>query len=159
MQRKIGWITNPIILLLGFLFLWQATMIPVGAHDAVGPRLVPLSISCAVILLSLLLIYFDLRPHRKLAWENQDVSLAALLLMAGPLILLLAFYGQMMTWFGYLISTLICAFGAFRLFGNSTRTSLVHSIVGGVLFYVVFVRVMGIYDPRGSVLDLSGLFY
>ena len=157
MNRNIGWITTPIMLIAGVVFFWHSLDIPAGSSDAIGPRLVPMLMSGAAILLCLPLIYHDLRPHRRAKWANDDITIEALLLTAGPLILMVAVYGNMLAWFGYLLSTIACSIVVFRLFGNSIRASLIHGVIGGIVFYALFIRFMGIYDPSGSILNISDL--
>lgn len=157
MNRNIGWIATPIIAITGVVFFWHSLDIPAGSSDAIGPRLVPMLMSGAAILLCLPLIYHDLRSHRRANWANHDITIEALLMTAGPMILMVAVYGNLLAWFGYLLSTIACGVVVFRLFGNSFRTSLIHGIFGGVIFYVIFIRLMGIYDPSGTILDISDL--
>jgi biotin transporter BioY len=61
--------------------------------------------------------------------------------------------------FGYLIATLVSGFVAFLLFQNSFKASAINALIGAVLFYVVFIRLMGVYDPAGRLINFSALLY
>ena len=82
----------------------------------------------------------------------------SLLRYSGPLFLLMCAYGVLHTWFGYLIATAVSAYAAFALFGNRLNTVLLHGSVGAIVLYYVFVNLLSIYDPPGTVLDVSGVF-
>lgn len=156
MSRNIGWIVNILVLLVGLVFLWQSVAIPGGAADAVGPRAVPLFISLIVVALSLGLIVLR-RRHPDSATTDIPITVRHLFLESGPLMLLVAIYAQLFYWTGYLAATFVIALVVFRLFSNSWRLSLVNAVIGSLLFYFVFIRGMGIYDPPGALLDLSEL--
>lgn len=155
MTRNIDIVALLLPLAFGILFLIEATGIPSGASDSIGPRRVPLIISISVIVLSLVLIWMAWRDPGP---EGDDhITPTSLFLQAGPLILAAVLYGQMIIWFGYLISTFIAAFFVFRLYGNRVALTLANSAVGAVLFYIAFIKGMGIYDPPGTLVDISNL--
>lgn len=141
-------------LAFGVLFFYEALGIPAGASDAIGPRRLPIIISVSVILLSLLLIW--------MTWNDADdggdhITPKSLFLQAGPLILLGALYGQMMVWFGYLIATFLAALLGFRFYGNGIGLTVANAAGAAILFYFAFVKGMGIYDPPGTLVDISNL--
>ncbi len=77
---------------------------------------------------------------------------------SGPLLLLLCGYGLLHGWFGYLIATALCGYAVFALFGNRLNTVLLHGSVSAVIFYIIFINVLNIYDPPGLLLDVSNVF-
>lgn len=154
MNRNIGWIVNVLVLVIGLVFLQQSMGIPGGGSDAVGPRAVPLIISLIVVLLSLWVIVLNrLKPGSAAA--DSEITVRHLFLESGPLMLLVAVYAQLFYWSGYLASTFVIALFVFRLFSNSWKLSLANAAGGSLLFYFVFIKGMGIYDPPGALVDLS----
>nr|WP_306266178.1 tripartite tricarboxylate transporter TctB family protein [Pararhizobium sp. IMCC3301] len=159
MDRKIDFITVLLALVVGLVFLWQAWAIPVGASDSIGPRLVPLIIAMSAIGLAGVQLYFDFHADGVAGTElagDDHISIRSLFLQAGPLILAAVLYGQMMVWFGYLVATFVAALLVFRLYANSLALTLVNSTAGSLIFYIAFIKGMGIYDPPGTILDISG---
>lgn len=77
---------------------------------------------------------------------------------SGPLLLLLCGYGLLHGWFGYLMATALCGYAVFALFGNRLNTVLLHGSISAVVFYIIFINVLNIYDPPGILLDVSNVF-
>ncbi|MGQ7843818.1 tripartite tricarboxylate transporter TctB family protein [Granulosicoccus sp. 3-233] len=156
MSRNIGWVVNLLILIIGLVFLQQSWGIPTGGSDSVGPRAVPLVISLIVVFLSLCIMVVNLlRPD--IPAKDDEITVRNLTLESGPLMLLVAVYAQLFYWSGYLASTFIIALLVFRLFSNSWKLSLANAAGGSLIFYLVFIKGMGIYDPPGALVDISQL--
>lgn len=172
MDRNIGWITNIVFLIFGIVFFVESLSVPPGPAGLIGPRTVPLSISIIVIFVGALLIYFDMKSakrssskqrtpasHDSVASVKKDITPRELIYFAGPVFLLTAVYGVFLYWFGYLLSTWIVALVGFSLFHNSKKIALINAIVGSLIFYYLFIKLMGVYDPPGRMIDLSGLLH
>jgi hypothetical protein len=71
------------------------------------------------------------------------------------LLALLALNGFGQIWFGYFAATLFCGICVFRLFGNSWRAAVLHGAIGASVLYALFFWLLGLYDPPGTVLDLT----
>jgi len=157
MDRNIGWFTTAVFLAFGGAFFLASLTIPGGTSTTLGPAVVPRAVSLMMVILAAIVLVADFRTRDK-GPIKQDITPRDLLFRAGPLIALIAVYGQFMLWFGYLIATLLSGYIAFRLFGNSRKASALHSILAGTLFYFCFVYLLGIYDPPGSLIDMTLLF-
>ena len=155
MTRNIDIVALLLTLSFGILFLIESLFIPAGASDSIGPRRVSLIISASVIVLSLVIIWVMWRNPG--SGSDDHITPQSLLLQAGPLVLAAVLYGQMIVWFGYLIATFIAAFLVFRIYGNNLFLTLANSAAGAVLFYLAFVKGMGVYDPPGTWIDISNL--
>lgn len=154
MDRNISWIVNILILVIGLVFLKASIDIPGGALDSIGPRAVPLSISLVVVLLSLCLLILG-KFGKQAPDTDEQITPRHLLLESGPLLLLVAVYGQFFYWFGYLASTFVIALIVFRLFSNSWKLSIANATAGSLVFYFAFIQGMSIYDPPGALFDFS----
>nr|WP_280520617.1 tripartite tricarboxylate transporter TctB family protein [Phaeobacter sp. J2-8] len=146
--------TNVVILVFGLVFLFEAIKIPAGFADSIGPRLVPVSVAIATIGLTLLLMLVDWRtadPEE----TSHDITARNLLVQAGPMLMLAVLSGLMIGWLGYLLATAIGGVVIFRLFANSWRLSLANGLACAIVFYLLFIKGMGIYDPPGTILDIS----
>ena len=88
----------------------------------------------------------------------EGVALQPLLLFSGPLLLLMGGYGVLHGWFGYLIATALTGYAVLALFGNRLNTVLLCGTAGAIVFYFIFVDLLGVHDPPGSLLDVSHLF-
>lgn len=153
MTRNIDIVALLLPLAFGLLFLAESLGIPAGASDSIGPRRVPLVISISVIVLSLILVVQALRAPG--AASADHITPRSLMLQAGPLILIAVLYGQMIVWFGYLLSTFVAGLLVFRLYANSIAVTVAHAAIGAIVFYLAFVKGMRIYDPPGTLIDIS----
>lgn len=81
-----------------------------------------------------------------------------MIVKAALLMLIMVFYGFSHGWFGYLITTALTGYIVFLFAGNRFNASLVHGSAGAIVLYFVFVLVLNIYDPPGTVLDVSSVF-
>ena len=155
MARRIDWLPALVFSIFGALFFREAFQITTFGQGS-GGKIVPIGASGLVLLLGLAQLFLVLAGRNRDTTEH--ISAREFLVHSGPIILLMGAYGYFHGWFGYLVATLICAVIAFRLFENSWRQTLVHSVIGALVLYFVFIRTLGVYDPAGSVIDISGLF-
>ena len=121
--------------------------------------MVPIAASVIVVGLSLvdLVLQFRGSHKRQLGGDAADDESRHVMLMifcrySAPIILLLAVYGILFGIIGYLLSTMLAGFLAFRAFGNSTYRSLLHMAIGTAILYFAFIDVLGVYDPAGDFL-------
>lgn len=71
-----------------------------------------------------------------------------------PCVLLLAAYAQASIWFGYAPATFAAGVLAFRLFGNGWMSCLLHSTIATLVLYVIFFKMLRLYNPPGQWVDL-----
>ncbi|MDE0537825.1 MAG: tripartite tricarboxylate transporter TctB family protein [Rhodospirillales bacterium] len=162
---NINWLPNLILLLFAIVFAVEALQISTD-EDSIGARMVPLGMSVIMTALVVIQIANDLRARRSIGVDIDlateaagagTISLHGFLTRSAPLIVLMAVYGVFHVWFGYLIASVLTGYLVFRLFGNNLKTILIHGTVGSALLFVIFVKLLNIYDPPGSLIDISGL--
>ena len=154
---RINWLCTAAFFVLGSVFLFASLRIPESFGGGFGHRLVPLSMSVLILVLSVWLLISN-RIGGSDRPEEHDIPLAGFAKHSAPLVLLMGAYGVAHILFGFLVATFICGTAAFRLFGNSWKLSAAHGAAGSAVFYVVFFKILNVYDPPGSVIDLSGMF-
>lgn len=159
MKQHIDWLPAVFFLLFGLVFFYAATQIGAEYGGGDGGKILPFAASLCIIVLAARLVYSDFFQQQELSSPaDEGIVLGEFLLASGPLLLLVAVYGLFHIWFGYLLATLLCSVLAFRLFGNGWLASLLHSLIGAAILYVLFIKVLRVYDPPGELIDLSGLF-
>ena len=143
-----------------------------GDHKSVvaGSLIAPLAVGLFLVFLVFCQIigYFKaLRTGNAIGFETSQIDegaaedkmdLRLMLRSSGPLLIVMCGYGLLHGWFGYLIATALCGYTVFALFGNRLNSVLLHGSVGAVVFYLLFIIVLNIYDPPGSLLDVSNVF-
>lgn len=170
MNRNINWLPNAALLVFGLVFLWGSLQLEPDSAGGIGARSLPLSMSVLLLILVAVQTFFDFRkPARKAetaqsgeeATDNgsggEIINLRVFALYSGPVFLLVVAYGFLHGWFGYFLSTLLSAIAVFLLFRNTPKNVLLHSVVGTFVFYFVFIYLLNVYDPPGSLVDVSEL--
>ena len=144
---------------VGLFFLLQAQQAETNQDDLIGPSLVPTIICVLLIGLGLVtgiraLFFYKADPAED---TGQAFSLQTCLKLAA--ITVLGFvYVWAFTAFGYLFSTFAVFFIILYIFGIRNIYHLVaYSITGSLLYYLVFVKVMKIYDPPGNLINFQSL--
>ena len=152
MRSTLDWLAAAAFALFGAVFLVAALRIGPSFGGGTGHRTLPIAVSAAILLLSLIVLARELRSPP----EGLDpIGAPDFFRRALPLAGLMFLNGLGFVWFGYLAATLVTAILVFRLFGNSWPRALVHGTVGALVFYVLFFPVMGLYEPGGRLFDLS----
>lgn len=149
------------------------TLLPVlksrsGAESvATGPLIAPLAVGGLLAILAVIEAFAFLRARQRgvapaalsdevdQASATRGTDLQLMFRSAGPLMLIMGVYGLIHGWFGYLIATALCGYAVFALFGNRMNTALVHGSAGAAVLYAIFIGILNIYDPPGTVLDVS----
>ena len=153
MNRSVNWLAAAFFLLFGAVYLAATFQIPESFGGGHINRFVPAAASFLVVALAVIQIVRTVRP----AQDGEQLMLRDVALLAAPLMLLAAACGILQIAFGYLAATSLGGIAVFRLFGNSWRKSLLHSIAGTAVLYIVFFRLLNLYDAPGRILDLSGI--
>ncbi|MGP1396665.1 MAG: tripartite tricarboxylate transporter TctB family protein [Inquilinaceae bacterium] len=135
------------------LFLLTATAdIRVDEAGLVGPRLVPRIVCGAAIGLGLMLAVAAMVGAGKRAARGGDTALP---LRAAAVVGLGLLYVPLLGAFGYFIATVIAAAAIFRLFGTRRLVPLcLGALATAALWYLVFIRVMGVFDPPGWIFSI-----
>ncbi len=143
----------------------------VAADSLMAPRAVGLFL--LVLLIYQVIVYFrSVKTNKAAGNKTADIEtnqsgeaavenifdLQLFLRSSGPLLLLLCIYGLFHGWFGYLIATALSGYAVFALFGNRLNKVLLHGSIGAIIFYFLFVNLLNVYDPPGTLLDVSNVF-
>jgi len=129
----------------------------------IGPRLVPTAIAGLVIGLGVL--QFTIAWVRRVAsgkagagdGKRPALSKTAVLRMAAVIVIGFAFI-WLFSATGYLIATAMAMAPLLVVFNTRNAGKVaVLTIVGTAVYYIIFIRLMGIYDPPGWLINLEML--
>ena len=156
------------VIALGAFFLYQSVLTESIENDVIGPRLVPNFLAIMMIILGFFiaisaLIYNSRRnagfahdslhgdePEESFGFRDSDITRVAGIVFMG--ILFLVFFNA----FGYLLATFLSLILMLFLFGNrSVKVILTLSIVGALIYNYVFMGLMNLHNPGGSLIDLQ----
>jgi len=142
---------------IGLFFLIQAQKVETNQADLIGPSLVP-SVVC--MLLIILGISTGVRAlffvkKTKISQQNKDQGLQTYLKL-GAITLLGFFYIWAFDAFGYMGSTFLVFIVVMYIFGIRKITRITtFAAVGSISYYLVFVKLMKVYDPPGTLINLQ----
>ena len=145
------------VIALGVFFLFQTNLIPPHSSDNFSPDLIPRILSWLLIGLGVLSTAVAMLLPGQNAAEKIVFPVRSALWVAGVSFIGLA-YLFLFIGFGYLVATAITL--AIVLFTFGVRNPLhiaATALVGAFAYYFVFVRLMHVYDPAGSIFDFSSL--
>lgn len=161
-------ITPGTVIFVGLVFLFLARQIATpkfqtAAEALVGPAMVPTVIASLIIALGSLELIGVLREKdpegrpSEIADDDEEKSELTLHMIAR--IVATAIIGFAYIWLltatGYIISTAITLPTLLVLFGTSSiRKLAIMTIVGTAIYYFVFFRLMGLYDPAGWLINI-----
>jgi len=144
------------IILTGLAALALAATIPPGTDAGVGPRFVPVILACGLLALGLAAavsswLSGDAAPPAPREENRQGGMFRVVVVTALGFV-----YVLMLGAVGYALSTLIVLALLLVLFGTRRplRLALI-STAGAAIYYLIFVRQLGMYDPAGWLIDLS----
>jgi len=152
MKQALGTLPPLCFLLFGLVMIYGSVTMEASFSGTNEHRWFPLGMS---ILVSLLAAYLLGRQVLGLDAEEALYDPHGFVLLIIPCILHLAAYAQGSIWFGYPAATFVSGFLVFRLFQNGWVSSLVQSTVATLLLYTVFFKLLKLYNPPGTVLDLQ----
>lgn len=136
---------------IGVFFFTQAVRIERYYDDLVGAAFLPYVITCSIIFLGLISTIKQLIRIRKLesSWHNISISVSFFTVVV-PFATLTFIYVGLFILLGYFLSTFIMTILALVLYKNRGMIRLiVTSLISSVILYLIFVKVIGIYDPPG----------
>lgn len=155
MAKEINWLATATFIVFGAVFLYSAINIGPSFSGGNGHKTLPVALSSTVLALSVLVLVREIFWKSPEADPNQPIAVSSLFVRVLPLIALMILNGLGQIWFGYLVSTIVIGVLVFLLFGNSIYRALLHGIIGAVVLYFLFFRVMGLYEPPGSILEIN----
>ena len=154
-----------VALAIAGFFLYEARLVESSQEDLIGPRLVPSVFAIIAMMLAFLqfVTAFASRTDPPPIAVSADTDVRDELAGFGWVRILLMFaVGAFYIWFfeavGYIVSSLVVFLLLFFLFGRRNIGAIVLLTIGGTIaYYLIFVKLMGMHDPPGWLLDLSTL--
>lgn len=143
MNRDLAFGTAGAVVAAGYY--WLAASIPDSAlSDAVGPQGLPIAYAAVLLLLSLILIARALRARQQESKMTFHVTRVAGMLAFGVA------YIVVVPWLGYVptLAGLICV-TTWHQSGVVTRATVLVAVAGAIVFWLVFVALLGIPQPPG----------
>ncbi|MFM4748536.1 tripartite tricarboxylate transporter TctB family protein [Aeromonas veronii] len=111
------------------------------SYEPLGPRPFPLGIIGLMALCALLLLR---RQPDTVTWPPlRTLRHLAIMVVA------LAGYGASFEWLGFPLATTLLTFVLGRLFGASAKAALLSGVVGGLVLYLAFDRLLDVTLPLG----------
>ena len=154
-----GLIRSFIFIGVGLFFLILAQQAETNQADLVGPSLVPSVVCFLLIILGITTavraIFFN--SGAQTGAESETLGVQTYLKLA--VITLLGFlYIWAFTAFGYLLSTFFTLLAILFIFGirNISHMAL-YGACGSFVYYLIFVKLMKIYDPPGSLINMQSI--
>lgn len=140
-------------LLFGLVMIYGSVTMDPSFSGSNQHRWVPLGMS---IFVSLLAAWLLIRERFFAPEEGvEDLSPNSFYLLVLPCILLLAAYAQAQIWVGYPLATFLSGVLVFRLFRNGWLFSILQSAIATLVLYLLFFRVLKLYNPPGRWLELQ----
>lgn len=158
-SHRSEFILGLVILAIGVFLFWSAEDIPISGQDDFGARSLPRAISAMIAILGVIWsgIYF-VKWQRSAKPVVTVVRSRFLLTRIIPLMMSSFIYAYLFQWFGYLVSTFLTLIPVLYLYGNkSIPKLLLISAVTTVLYYLVFIKALGVFDAGGSVINFNQL--
>ena len=148
-----------VIALIGIVFLISAEDIPVSGEDDFGARSLPRIISALIIAMGTLwaaISYGKIQKTKASSAPNpRNLFLRTRII---PLMLSSFIYAALFQWFGYLVSTFVILLPVLYIFGNRSIVPMLRiAATATAVYYVLFIKLMGVFDAGGSVININEL--
>jgi hypothetical protein len=123
---------------------WAAAIPESALADAVGPAGLPIAYAAVLLLLSIILIVRALRlpPHEPPAAFHTG-RVGGMLAFGVAYVVLAPWLGYVVTLAGLILAT------TWYQSGGVTRTAVLVAVAGAIVFWLVFVALLGIPQPPG----------
>jgi putative tricarboxylic transport membrane protein len=164
-SNRADFLSAAIVVGLGILCLYLAYSIEVFQKVLIGPRPVPMAIAGMIIALGLLQFVVtwatraksrkdsDLPVSGKGNGESPGLSKPAVVRMTALIIIGFA-YIWLFAAIGYLLATAIAMAALLVIFGTHSAAKVVlMTAIGTAVYYIIFIRLMGIYNPSGWLIN------
>ena len=160
MKRSINWLPVVCFAAIGLVYFYASIQMTESFSGGYGHRTVPLAMSILILLLCVPISYELWKTHNQAQQQDDQhvIWLNAFVSKVLPLVAILVAYGLFQIWFGYILSTVLCGVAVFRLFGNRWTICALNGVIGTAIIYFLFFHLLNLYDPPGSIIDLSRLF-
>jgi putative tricarboxylic transport membrane protein len=151
-MKKTIWIEGIILLVIGFVGLAESIHLvsdidPHAVYDTLGPGYYILFLSLALMVTGALHIVVNYGKGRAAAKVEVNMELRKRMI---GMILALALYTLVISYAGYLVSTVLFFLLEFRIVGiKSWRANILLTVVLTAVYYVVFVQYCSMVFPRG----------
>lgn len=152
MRQVLGALAPLCFLLFGLVMVYGSITMQASSSGTNDHRWVPLGMS---LFISILAGYLALRQLTGGPEAADTIDGRTLLVLILPCLALLAAYAQGRIWFGYVAPTFISGVAIFRLFRNGWVSSLIQSVIATLALYIVFFKLLRLYNPPGRWLDLQ----
>ncbi|AYD03653.1 tripartite tricarboxylate transporter TctB family protein [Neorhizobium sp. NCHU2750] len=150
----------------GIYYTWSTQIADSTLSDEIGAAGLPQVLAALLAILSLCLIIRSLLSAKArtaqlaatgVAEDDEEEDFNAPLPRAVGFLLFGAIYICLLPFVGYVVSTALLI-GAIALYEGAPRTWVViaAAVGGGVLYWAIFVKLLGVNQPAGSL--LGGLF-
>lgn len=137
------------LFVFAFLLAWGGSRIEYAfSSDPLGPRAFPLLLALALAVFS---VWLFLRPGEHEAWPSGAVLWKAL-----GIPVTVAIASLLMSPIGFFAAMALMVAVIAWIFGASPRQSLLNGIIQGGLWQLVFVHLLEVYLPTGTIWE--GLF-
>ena len=168
-RHKAEFLSAAVVVAVGILGLCLADSIKSVQDEILGPRLLPMAIAGLGIglgVLQLSMVWVRRCKSIKAAGSTSSdggdakrraLSKPALFRMAVTIVIGFA-YIWLFSATGYLIATALAMALLLVVFGTSSVGKVAVLTIGGTAaYYIIFIRLMGIYDPPGWLINLEVL--
>ena len=149
-QRSADIASGCFLILLGIVVLIAASQIKGGMEERLPPRTLPYTVGGTILACGALLALKARRPAGRdipIKWPDRE----AMIRIAVSLLAIVVFIA-VMTPLGFpLSSALYVAFSIWYLKRSGALTALISGILTGTLSYFVFIRLLGISLPLGTL--------
>ena len=139
-------------LLFGLVMAYGALTMEASFSGSNEHRWVPLGMSTFV---SVLAGYLIVRQLTRAEQGESAIDGRTLIVLILPCVALLWAYAQGTIWFGYAAPTFVSGVLIFRLFKNGWAVSVIQSGIATLMLYVIFFKLLRLYNPPGRLLDLQ----
>lgn len=148
-----------LLAIAGIYYTWSTQIADSTLSDEVGAGGLPQVLSIILAALAIIMIVRALlvSPVRAAAVGSDDEERDAPIPRAVGFLLFGAAYIFLVPFVGYIVATALMI-GAVALYEGAPRTWVVIaiSVGGGVFYWAVFVKLLGVHQPMGSI--FQGLF-
>jgi hypothetical protein len=146
------------VAVLGAIVIVVSQDIQGYGDDPVGPKFLPVAGASLLVLLGLWLAIASLAAPSTVD-GGTGTGPGRFLRAVLPLGILGILYALALPIFGYLLPTLLTLPVVLLIFGIRSPMALARlTLVTTAAFYLLFFMLLGVYDPPGEWLDISGIF-
>lgn len=152
-----------VLVLISFFFIYQASFIRPVANDPIGPKVLPMFLSIAILLGGVfiaLVALFGRKPAPTegggeielpsgYGFKESNIGLIFAVIACG-ICYVITFWA-----FGYFVATFISVVLIMLTFGNRNWLLIIAiSLLGAIVYQFIFMGLMGLFDPAGELLDV-----